>query len=203
MNTAEAIQRKIGRLPRGKPFTLNAVQECGPSTAVRQSLSRLVRKGELLRPAQGVYARPKPNRWFGHGLPDPSEVVRAIAHRNGERLEEHGAEAARRFGLSAQMPAGTAFYTTGRTRSLKVGETTVRLEAVPPKFMRYAGTGAGKAVAALLYMGREHVTPEMVAKVYARLDSRDRKRFEEQARTLPAWLRDAFRAAIRSDPTRA
>lgn len=192
MSTSVALQRKISRLPRGKPFTAESLLDCGSATGVRKTLSRMVSRGELMRAAHGVYARPKPNRWFGQTAPEPAEVAQAIAKRNGEILEEHGAEAARRFGLTTQMPTQASFYTTGRTRTVEIGKNVVRFEQVPAKYMRNAGTPAGRAAAALLFMGKENVTPEMVTHVYSRLDPTNQRRFAKQATSLPTWLRDAF-----------
>lgn len=171
--------------------------------AVRQALSRLTREGELVRPAQGVYARPKPNRWFGTAEPNPADVARVIASRNAERIEVHGAKAARRFGLSTQVPVKTAFYTTGPTRTMNVGNTVVIFKHMAPRYLRFAGTEAGKAIVALLHMGREHVTPGMVRHVFECLEPVDQIRFRTQVETLPAWLRDLCGSAVAPEGKRA
>ena len=192
MSTAQAIKQKVKHLRKGQPFGVEAFADCGSSTAVRKSLSRLVKRGELVRPAQGVYARPKPNRFFGYALPAVNEVARVVAERNGETLEVHGAEAARQLGLSTQSPIKLAFYTSGSTRQLKVGATEVHFEHLKPAYLKYAGTPTGKAIAAFLHLGHDGVTPNEVVEVYRRLPAEDQSRFEQAVPTLPKWLREAF-----------
>ncbi|MDE0531996.1 MAG: DUF6088 family protein [Albidovulum sp.] len=52
----------------------------------------------------GVFVRSKTSRFVGTAFPDIHDVVEAIVRRNGETVHIHGAEAARRFRLSAQVP---------------------------------------------------------------------------------------------------
>lgn len=185
MSTAQAIEQKVKRLRKGRPFGIKAFAQYGSSTAVRKALSRLVKRGELVRPAQGVYARPKPNRFFGYALPAIEEVAQVIAERNGETLEVHGAEAARQFGLTTQAPVKSAFYTSGSTRQLKVGETEVHFEHLNPAYLKHAGTPTGKAIAAFLHLGRNGVTPSEMVEVYERLPTEDQNRFKRAVPTLP------------------
>lgn len=186
MSVASKVETKLKRLPKGKPLPLQLFSDCGPEGAVRTALSRLVKRGELANVARGIYARPKPNEFFGTSLPAPEEIAEAIASVTGERLAPHGAEMARRLGLSTQMPVKTAFYTTGRTRRLQVGNSYVQFQHAPERLVSEASTRAGSALLALHHLGREHVTTEMLQELNERVPVRELLR----SKATPAWLRD-------------
>ena len=90
MSTAQTIRTDIRKLPRGRPFTT----------------SRFVREDEIERLSRGVFVRPRKSRFVGTVLPAVAEVVRVIAKDNGEAVQVHGAEAARRpFSIPVRPPA--------------------------------------------------------------------------------------------------
>ena len=185
MSVASKVETKLKRLPKGKPLPLQLFSDCGPEGAVRPALSRLVKRGELANVARGIYARPKPNEFFGTSLPAPEEIAEAIASVTGERLAPHGAEMARRLGLSTQMPVRAAFYTTGRTRRLQVGNSDVQFQHAPERLVAEASTRAGSALLALQHLGREHVTTEVLQELNERVPVRELMR----SKATPAWLR--------------
>lgn len=185
MSVAMKVEAKVKRLPRGKPLALQMFHDCGPEGAVRTALSRLVKRGELVNMARGIYARPKPNEYFGTSLPAAEEVARTIAMTTGERLAPHGAEVARRLGLSTQMPVRTAFYTTGRTRRLRVGDSFVQFEHAPEPMVKAADSPAGPALLALHHLGPGGVTFEVLEDLNERVPMRELLK----SQATPAWLR--------------
>lgn len=189
MSVAANVGRKVKRLPKGRALALASFLGCGSESAVRTALSRLVKKGELFNLARGVYARPKPNRCFGTSLPGPEDVAHAIARSTGEHLAPHGAEIARRLGISTQAPTQAVFYTSGRTRRLKVGGTHVHFEHVPVKLTRHADSPAGRALLALYYLGRQRATTALPRDLTKRVPAEDLLR----EKGAPIWLRDRIK----------
>ena len=127
MSVAENIKTKVLRMQKGEPFTTNRFLNLGPRPAVDKAISRLVEEGVMERVARGVFVRPKKNRFVGKVMPDVSRVVEAIAKGNGETIQVHGAEAARRFRISTQMPTKPIYYTSGPSREVQVGNLKVKL----------------------------------------------------------------------------
>ena len=189
MSVAANVARKVKHLPKGRAIALATFLDCGSENAVRTALSRLVKNGELVNVARGVYARPKPNRFFGTSLPAPEDVAAAIARSTGEHLAPHGAEIARRLGISTQAPTQAVFYTSGRTRRLKVGGTHVRFEHAPEPLVRHADSPAGRALLALHYLGRQGATPELLRDLTKRVPAEELLR----ERAAPTWLRKRIR----------
>ncbi len=194
MSTAKAVRAAIRKLPRGRTFTGARFVKLGTRGAVDRTLSRLAADGEIRRLAHGVFVRPRISRFVGTVIPDLHEVVEAIARGNGETLQIHGAEAARRFRLSTQVPTAPVFHTSGSTRTIRVAGTAVRmLHTANRRRLQFAGEPTGAAISALWYLGKDNVTPETVATIEAALGPAE---FEKlRSADMPAWMQKAFAAA--------
>ena len=194
MSTAKAVRAAIRKLPRSKPFTGARFLKHGARSAVDRALSRLAANGEILRLAHGVFVRPRTSRFVGTVMPDIHEVVETIAGNNGETLQIHGAEAARRFRLSTQVPTAPVFHTSGSTRTIRVAGTAVRMvHTANRRRLQFAGEPTGAAISALWYLGKDNVTPEIVATIEAALGPSESKKL--RSADMPAWMQMAFAAA--------
>jgi len=196
MSTAKAVRAAIRKLRRGRPFTGAHFLEHGTRGAVDRTLSRLAAEGEIRRLAQGVFVRPRTSRFVDAVMPDIREVVETIARGNGETLQIHGAEAARRFRLTTQVPTAPVFHTSGSSRTIRVAGTAVRLiHTSNRRRLQFAGEPAGAAISALWYLGKNNVTPEKVARIEAALGPAG---FEKlRSADMPAWMAKAFAVAAR------
>lgn len=192
MNIPEKVLQAAQLRPEGSPLSSSAFRHCGRGGSVRSVLARLVAGGKLVRVARGVYARPKPSKFFGVGLPPLEAVAAEIARSTGEVIAPHGAEIARHLGLSTQVPAQVVFHTTGRTRRRKVtGGAHVHFVHAPENLVRRAEHPAAAAILALRYFGRENVTPEVVIKVTERISAGEMLRESG----VPAWLKQKLAVA--------
>ena len=194
MSTAKAVRAAIRKLPRGRPFTGSRFLKHGTRGAVDRTLSRLAANGEIRRLAHGVFVRPRTSRFVGTVMPDIQEVVEVIARNNGETLQIHGAEAARRFSLSTHVPTAPVFLTSGSTRTIRVAGIAVRLvHTANRRRLQFAGEPTGAAISALWYLGKDNVTPETVATIEAALGPSEAKKL--RSADMPAWMQMAFAAA--------
>ena len=194
MSTAKSVRAAIRKLPWGRPFTGARFLKHGTRGAVDRALSRLAADGEIRRLAHGVFVRPRISRFVGAVVPDLHEVVEAIARGNGETLQIHGAEAARRFRLSTQVPTAPVFHTSGSTRTIRVAGTAVRMvHTANRRRLQFAGEPTGAAISALWYLGKDNVTPETVATIEAALGPAELEKL--RSADMPAWMQKAFAAA--------
>ena len=201
MSTAKAIRAHIRKLPKGRPFTTSCFTDHGPRSAVDRALSRIVNEGEIERLSRGVFVRPRQNRSVGTVFPGVAEVVSAIAKANGETIQVHGAEAARRLGLSTQAPVTPVYHTSASSRSIHIANTTVRLiHTSNRRRLQFAGEAAGLALAALWYLGRDNATPGTVTAIRTALGEEE---FEKlRSADVPAWMAAALNAPNK-DPVHA
>lgn len=188
MTVAKTIRKLIEALPPGEVFAPARFLNLGSRAAIDQTLSRLARAGIITRIARGIYVRPRHSRIAGPVLPSPAEVARGYAALRGLTIQPHGAVAARRFGLTTQVPAHPTYYTSGPAATLRLNRLEVRLEHSRPTRLLLAGRLAGVALSALLYLGRREATPRVVRSVLGQLPPEERAVLVRATRSLPGWL---------------
>ena len=113
----ESILRDARNLPEGVLLTAKGLLHLGSRAAIDQALSRLARRGELLRVGRGLYVLPIESR-FGDRAPSPHKTVEALAAQRGERIASGGAVAANALGLTTQVPLTPEYLTSGPSRTL-------------------------------------------------------------------------------------
>ena len=110
--------------PEGTLLCPSALLHLGSRAAVDQALSRLARKGELIRVCQGVYVRPIQTR-FGPRPPAVEKVIASLSALWGETIVPCGGMTANALGLTAQVPVRQVYLTSGPNRKLKLGGLVV------------------------------------------------------------------------------
>jgi len=190
MSTAKTIRERILRTPRAEPFTNTRFLKLGSRAAVDKALSRLVNQGTIIRIAQGVFMRPKENRFIGSVMPDIHKVVEVIAQDNGETIQVHGAEAVRRLKLTTQVPTLPVFNTSGPSRELKVGNLTVKLKHASNRKLLLAGKRSGLALSALWYLGKNNINAEVINTIQESLTESEFNTLKNTA--MPAWMSAAL-----------
>lgn len=158
--------------------------------AVDQALCRLASTGKIVRITRGVYVRPEKNRFLGQILPTPFKVVEAIAKKTNEVIQVSGAEAARQFGLSTQVPAQPIFLTTGQSRSFQMGSLEVTLKHVSRKKIPFPESNVGLAILALWYLGKKLATTQIIKKIESKLTAQEFEKFTSSRKQMPAWMSD-------------
>jgi len=151
---AEQIMKSVGALPEGSSITTGSLLHLGGRAAVHRALSRLARRGSLLRVGRGLYVCPLETR-FGLRAPSVEKVARAISQRRGEIIVTHGAAAANSLGLTTQVPIRTIYLTNGPSRQLRVDGQIVEFRHAPAWQLLLADRPAGDAVRALAWLGPE------------------------------------------------
>lgn len=188
MNITYKIRQCIQRTPRGEPFTTSRLTKFGTRAAVDQALSRLAHTRKIVRLTRGIYVRPEENRFVGQVLPEAFKVAETIAKKTNEIIQVSGAEAARQFGLSTQVPAQPIFLTTGRSRKFHIGSLEVTLKHVSRKKIPLPESKAGLAILALWYLGKNQVTPKVIRKIEKRLTHHEFKKFISSTEYMPGWM---------------
>ncbi|MBL1292815.1 MAG: hypothetical protein COB61_002980 [Thiotrichales bacterium] len=190
MSTTQLVTNKIKGFSLGEPFSTSYFLKLGSRAAVDKSLSRLVQAGSIERITNGVYLRPKKNRFIGSVKPEVSKVIQTIAKANGETIQIHGAEAARRFKLSTQMPTQPVYYTSGSSRTLTVGKMKIKLVHAAQRKLQLAGKKSGLALSALWFLGKEGLHHNAVEQVCSKLKPQELQ--ELLAANKPAWMSTAL-----------
>lgn len=173
-------------LPEGAPLAAKSLLHLGKRAAVDQSLSRLVRRGRLLRAGRGLYLRPVTSK-YGVRAPAAEKVIEAIASRRGETVAPSGAAAANALGLTTQVPVRLVYLTSGPSRKLKVGAQTVELRHAPRWQLTLANRLAGEAIRALAWVGPERVG-EALRIIEQKLPKPELRKLAAARPQLPSWI---------------
>jgi hypothetical protein len=190
MTVTERIRKQVEQLPEGQPFKAAEMLRFGSRAAVDQALSRLSKTHNgIVRVTRGVYVRPKINKYVGLVLPEPQKVAEVITH---SKIEVHGAEAARHFQLTTQVPTQPIYYTSGPSRTFRMGKLKIVLRHVSERKLELAGQEAGLALNALSYLGKENVTPSVIEKIKNKMSPSQFEKLKSATSLMPAWMSDAL-----------
>lgn len=151
---SESILTAADALPEGSLLSAKAFLHLASRAEVNQALTRLTRKGKLMRIGRGVYTAPVVGR-FGARPPSTDAVIKAIESTSGEVIVASGAAEANALGLTSQVPIREVFLTSGRSRELQLGNRSVELKHGHRWQLVLGKRPAGMAIRALYSLGPE------------------------------------------------
>lgn len=184
-----AIKSKIYGHGRGWAFTPKHFSGLGSPEAIRFVLHSLEKEKFIRRVFRGLYDYPKEHRLLGMLSPDVDAVVKALAEKNGFKIQPAGAYAANTIGLSEQVPGQAVFLTDGPSKKFKLGKLQVTLKHTSLKNMYAAGSREALAVQALKFMQKKNVDEYMLGKLKKLLKGSTRTEFERNLKYAPEWIR--------------
>ena len=172
----------------------SALLHLGNRAAVDQALSRLARRGQLMRVCQGIYVRPIQTR-FGSRPPTVEKVITSLSELWGETIVPCGGAAANALGLTTQVPVRPVYLTSGPNRKLRLGELTVELRRAPRWQLAAPHRTAGDVVRALSWLGPDEVDSGLQA-VGRTLSADDFQDFAAWRAVMPAWMAEPVSAMV-------
>lgn len=191
---AKQVMEHAAGLPEGTPLAAKELLHLGNRAAIDQVLSRLVRRGALLRAGRGIYVLPVESR-FGSRAPSTAKLVEGMASQRGETIVSHGAAAANALGLTTQVPVRAVYLTSGASRRLKLGAQTVELRHAPVWQLILPGRAAGDVVRALAWLGPEKAG-EALRTLRSKLPAADMKQVASVRSRLPTWMAQEVSALV-------
>jgi len=174
---------------RGAVFTPKDFLDLGSRDAADQSLSRLVKSGEIQRLGRGLYHYPRVNERLGIPIgPDPDEIAEALGRQTGSRVLPSGAVAANRLGLSTQVPAKPVYVTDGRTRRVRIDGMEFQIRHAAPKELSAASRTSAMVFQALRHLGRGAVDEQVIARLRRALSEDQQRQLLRDARYTTGWI---------------
>lgn len=190
----------VRRRGRGKVYTSKDLLHLGSRAAIDQTLSRLVKAGQLQRLTRGLYYYSKTNSRLGIVVgPSADEIAGALARQTGSRIAPSGALAANQLGLSTQVPAKHIYLTDGRSREVRVGNQVFALKHVAPKELPLASPMSAAVFQALRYLGVGSIDEEVIVRLRHRLSAKQQRELLQDARYTTGWIADIVRKITSGD----
>jgi hypothetical protein len=163
----------------------------------------LAEKQIINRIAHGLYHHPRKHPRLGKLSPTPEAIATALAGRAGARLLPSGAYAANILGLSQQVPARITFLTDAPSKKVKIGNQLIELKHTAVRNMATANRVSGLVIQALKYLGKNNITPHVIAALRDTLSSRDKTKLLQDSAATAAWIANHMREiAADSEPQR-
>lgn len=188
------ILDRIRRQGRGKVLIPKDFLDLGSRAAADQSLSRLVKSGDILRLGRGLYHYPQINKRLAIPIgPDLDEIADALARQTGSRVVPSGAVAANRLGLSTQVPAKPVYLSDGRSRHVKVGNTTVQIRHAAPKELPVGSRTSAMVFQALRHLGQDAVCDKVIDQIRHSLSPDQRRVLLQDGQYTTDWIALAVR----------
>ena len=179
----------VKRNRRGKIFFTTDLRNTGSSDAVRQELSRLCRKGIIVRLSAGMYLYPKLHKYLGVLFPSVEEIIKSISRKEKSRLIPAGSYALNKLGLSTQVPMKIVFLTDGAPRVMKIGKKlTINLQKTTAKNLAFKGRITLLTVSALKEIGKDKVSDAQMNKIKEVLKHEPNQIIKHDAALAPEWI---------------
>ena len=185
-SSPEQIMTYAATLPKGSLLHPKVLLHLGTRAAIDQALSRLVKKGMLMRVCHGIYVCPVETR-FGLRPPAVEKVIASLSALWGETIVPCGGAAANALGLTTQMPVQSVYLTSGPNRKLTLGELTVDLRHAPRWQLAAPYRPAGEAVRALSWLGPDKVEAGLDV-IGRKLSSEDLEELAALRAIMPTWI---------------
>ena len=193
-SSPEQIMTYAATLPEGALLHPKVLLHLGSRPAIDQALSRLAKKGKLLRVCHGIYVRPVETR-FGPRPPAVEKVIVSLSALWGETIVPCGGTAANSLGLTTQVPVKSVYLTSGPDRKLRLGELTVALRHAPRWQLAAPHRRAGEAIRALSWLGPGEVEAGLDV-IGRKLSSGDLRELAELRAIMPNWIAEPASALV-------
>jgi len=200
--TEKLIKNSISNHKRGKIFFPKNFSKFGTSEAIRQALKRLEDKGFLIRLAQGSYLYPTEHKLLGTLYPSLEEIAKAISKRDKARIIPTGIQALNQLGLSTQVPLNLVYLTDGTSRTISVGENTIKFKKASPKILAVKSETNILIMQALRQLGKHNIDDKTLEKINMILQKVDRESIVHDMKLAPVWISKIMQNSLsKREPT--
>jgi hypothetical protein len=188
---ADRIMDQVRVRGRGKwVFTPKDFLDLGSRAAIDRALSRLVVDGKLRRIGRGLYDFPRQSKILRGAAPaNLDATVQAISRRDQIRVMPNGIVFANDLGLTNAVPARPSYISSGRTKTVLVGNRKVYLQHVSQKVIAWADRPGGQFVAAVLWLDKAIASaPDMIDLMRLKLADDVKQDLLQDLDLLPSWM---------------
>lgn len=192
-NYDNAVREKILNLERGSIFFPADFDDIATDTAVRQTLSRMVKSGEIIRISRGIYCYPRSNPSLGLDIIPPSaeDIAQRIAERDKVKIIPTGDQALNQLGLYTQVPCNAVYITNGARKKISLGKGRyiVFRESNEFRLFDFKSRVMMLAVSAMRSIGEESIADELMTVIRKIVGNVSPEIYKHDIRLAPVWVR--------------
>lgn len=191
---AGQIQERISAAPEGTVFISADFGDIAATETVRRTLNRLTQAGVVRRIVKGVYEKPEYSPLLKEYVAaDPEAVAQALARNYHWTIAPCGAAALNLLGLSSQVVAVWSFCSDGPYKTYVWGKTKLTFKHSTNREITGLSYTTVLVIQALKALGKDRVTPQVIALLKARLGAEERALLVREAAEARDWIYDAVR----------
>lgn len=192
-NYDNAVRERILTLERGAIFFPSDFEDIATDTAIRQTLSRMVKRGEIIRVSRGIYCHPRTNPALGLDVIPPSaeDIAQRIAERDKVKIIPTGDQALNQLGLSTQVPGNAVYITNGARKKINIGKgrNIVFWESNELRIFEFESKIMMLAVSAMRSIGKDKIGSDILTVIREIVGKISPETYNHDIRLAPAWVR--------------
>ena len=192
-NYDNAVRERILTLERGAIFFPSDFEDIATDTAIRQTLSRMVKRGEIIRVSRGIYCHPRTNPALGLDVIPPSaeDIAQRIAERDKVKIIPTGDQALNQLGLSTQVPGNAVYITNGARKKINIGKgrNIVFRESNELRIFEFESKIMMLAVSSMRSIGKDKIGSDILTVIREIVGKISPETYNHDIRLAPAWVR--------------
>ncbi|MCQ2329960.1 MAG: DUF6088 family protein [Paludibacteraceae bacterium] len=196
----ESVENKIlasiKKCGRGTVFFADRFARLASAERLHKAMELLIKRGEIIRVARGIFCYPRIEKVYGLGLVPPSvdEIASAIAKRDRTRIAPTALHAQNLLGMSQQVVMNYLYLTDGTARIVKLTNgSEIKFKHTAPKNLAFTNRLAMLITFALKDYGPEGVTEFHVNRIKTLLTNEKQEDIERDYHLMPDWIREIIR----------
>ena len=189
MSIAAEIEERIADAEPGSVFVPSDFHDIASVDNANSVLSRMAKRGDIMRAMRGVYAKPKRVEELDADVPPtPDAVAHAIARNNKWVIAPSGDTALNRLGLDTQVPAVYEYVSSGPYKTYQYGRFAITMKHRANRDLLDCSPVTCLVIQAIKAIGRGAAGKDIAAKVAARLSNEEVEALYDETRNSTAWV---------------
>ena len=168
-------------------------EDIASDTAVRQTLSRMVKRGEIIRVSRGIYCYPRSNPALGLDIIPPSaeDIAQRVAERDKVKIIPTGDQALNQLGISTQVPANAVYITNGARKKISLGKgrSIIFRESNEFRLFDFKSNAMMLAVSAMRSIGEDKIVDDIMRVIKEIVRNVSPEIYKHDIRLVPVWVR--------------
>lgn len=195
----DKIVSSLRKCGRGTVFFADRFSHFGNADRLHKAMELLVKRGDIVRVARGVFCYPKKTPAFMkelgvtsmYDMPSPDDIAMAVAKRDCVKIAPTAAYAQNLLGLSQQVVMNFVFLTDGRSRKIKLENgKQIEFKHTAARNLAFTNRLAMLVTFALKDYGKEGVTENHIGRIRELLPNERREDVERDYPLMPEWIRE-------------